>query len=148
MGSGVVVKISRKELHFWYQSEGSPFSPLEMKEGNVVPLYFYINGNDFVMGNFARDRSNMNDPNSYCDYFEIITDPSKYFTIHGDSKPVKQLLYYGIENYLSHFIKTVLYKNDSIESYRQNFCLRFWFDTDIEEKEKKLRIKKRLFEFA
>ena len=138
MSHCVLVKISRNELSFWYQLQGSPYSTLEMKEGNKIPLYFFVNGSDFVIGNFARERANLNDPNSYSEYFDIIKDPSKYFTIHGDSKPVKQLIYYGIENYLSHFIKTVLYKNDSIESYRQDFCLRFWFDLDIEEKEKVL----------
>ncbi len=138
MNYSVVVKISRNEISFWQQNDTSPYEALAMKEGNIMPLFFYINGSDFIMGNIARDRSNANDPNAFCDYFDLITDPSKYFTIHGDSKPVKQLIYYGIENYLSHFIKTVLYKNDSIEAYRQNFCLRFWFDTDIEEKEKKL----------
>ena len=138
MNFSVLVKISRNELSFWQQNDTSPYEPLAMKEGNIVPLFFYINGSDFMMGNIARDRSNSNDPNAYCDYFNLITDPSKYFTIHGDSKPAKQLIYYGIENYLSHFIKTVLYKNDSIEAYRQNFCLRFWFDSDIEEKERKL----------
>lgn len=138
MNFSVLVKISRNDLSFWQQNDTSPYEPLAMKEGNVIPLFFYINGSDFIMGNIARDRSNSNDPNAYCDYFSLITDPSKYFTIHGDSKPAKQLIYYGIENYLSHFIKTVLYKNDSIEAYRQNFCLRFWFDSDIEEKERKL----------
>ncbi len=136
MSHCVLVKISRNELSFWYQIQGSPYSPLEMNEGYKIPLYFFVNGSDFVIGNFARERSNLNDPNAYSNYFDIIRDPSKYFTIHGDSKPVKQLIYYGIENYLSHFIKTVLYKNDSIESFRQDFCLRFWFDLDIEEKEK------------
>ena len=126
------------EISFWYQIQGSPYSTLEMNEGNIIPLYFFVNGSDFVIGNFARERANLNDPNSYSEYFDIIKDPSKYFTIHGDSKPVKQLIYYGIENFLSHFIKTVLYKNDSIESFRQDFCLRFWFDLDIVEKEKVL----------
>ena len=43
-----------------------------------------------------------------------------------------------MENYLSHFIKTILYKNESIEAFRTNFCLRFWFDDDIENQEKVL----------
>ena len=138
MNYSIIVKISKYEISFWQQNGNSHCEPLAMKEGNVIPLYFYINGSDFIMGKIARERSNANDPNAYGDYFSLITDPSKYFTIHGDSKPVKQLIYYGIENYLSHFIKTVLYKNDSIEGYRQNFCLRFWFDSDLEEKEKRL----------
>ena len=138
MNYSVLVKINRNEVSFWQQNDTSRYEPLAMKEGNIIPLFFYINGSDFSMGSVARDRSNKNDPHAYCDYFNLITDPSQYFTIHGDAKPVKQLLYYGIENYLSHFIKTVLYKNDSIEAYRQNFCLRFWFDSDIEEKERKL----------
>ena len=89
----VLVKISRNELSFWYQIQGSPYSTLEMNEGNIIPLYFFVNGSDFVIGNFARERANLNDPNSYSEYFDIIKDPSKYFTIHGDSKPVKQLIY-------------------------------------------------------
>jgi hypothetical protein len=30
----------------------------------------------------------------------------------------------------------ILYKNESIEAFRTNFCLRFWFDDDIESQEK------------
>lgn len=134
----VLVKISKRAVSFWYQSETSPYAPLIIKESNEVPLYFYVNGNDFIFGNAARDRFYLNDPNAFGNYFEIIKDPSKHFSIYGNKKPVKQLFYYGIEQYLSHFINTVLYKSDSIESYRQYFPLRFLFDTDIEEKEKAL----------
>lgn len=134
----VLVKISRRTVSFWYQSDGSPYAPLLIKESNEVPLYFYVNGNDFTFGNSARDRFYSNDPNAYGNYFEIVKDPSKHFTIYGNKKPVKQLFYYGIEQYLSHFINTVLYKSESIESYRQHFPLRFIFETDLEEKEKSL----------
>ncbi|MFN8297272.1 MAG: hypothetical protein U0T69_13830 [Chitinophagales bacterium] len=127
-------------VSFWYQSDGSPYAPLVIKESNEVPLYFYVNGNDFIFGNSARDRFYSNDPNAYGNYFEIVKDPSKHFTIYGNKKPVKQLFYYGIEQYLSHFINAVLYKSESIESYRQHFPLRFVFETDIEEKEKSLII--------
>jgi hypothetical protein len=136
MSFSVIVKISKQKIGFWYQLEGSDYFPLLMKNEVDIPLYFYVNGNDFIIGNFAKDRANLNDPNAFSNYFEIVKDPSKFFSLHGDTKPVKQLLYYGIENYLSYFIKTILYKNDSIESYRNNFCLRFWFDYDIVQPEK------------
>ena len=136
----VLVKISKRMVSFWYQSDGSQYAPLVIKESNEVPLYFYVNGNDFIFGNSARDRFYSNDPSAYGNYFEIVKDPSKHFTIYGNKKPVKQLFYYGIEQYLSHFINAVLYKSESIESYRQHFPLRFVFDTDIEEKEKSLII--------
>ncbi|MBK7566777.1 MAG: NfeD family protein [Bacteroidetes bacterium] len=109
-----------------------------IKDSNIVPLYFYVNGNDFTFGNAARDRFYLNDPNAYGNYFEIVKDPSKHFTIYGIKKPVKQLFYSGVEQYLSHFINAVLYKGDSIESYRQNFPLRFMFESDLEEREKAL----------
>lgn len=138
MKSCVLVKISKQTLSFWYQIEGGDYAPLSLKEGNEVPLCFYVNGNDFKVGSFAKERCLVNDPNSYNNYFESVKDPSKYFILHGDSKPYKQLLYYGIENYLSHFVKTILYKNESIEAFRINFCLRFWFDDDIENPERNL----------
>ena len=138
MKSCVLVKISKKTLAFWYLMEGGDFAPLSIKGGNIVPLCFYVNGNDFKIGQFARERVLVNDPHSYDNYFELVKDPTKYFLLHGDSKPIKQLLYYGIENYLSHFIKTILYKNESIEAFRSNFCLRFLFDVDIEKPEKLL----------
>lgn len=134
----VLVKISKHKASFWYQSEGSTYAPLAIKESNEVPLYFYVCGNDYIFGTVAKDRFYSNDPNAYGDYFEIVTDPAKHFSIYGIQKPVKQLLYYGIEQYLSHFINTVLYKSESIESYRQSFPIRFIFDTDIEDKEKAL----------
>ena len=134
----VLVKIAKHKVSFWYQSEGSPYMPLLIKESNEVPLYFYVNGNDFIFGNAARDRFYSNDPNAYGNYFEIIKDPAGHFTIYNNKKPYKQLFYFGIEQYLSHFINTVLYNSNSIESYRPNFPLRFLFETDIEDKEKVL----------
>ena len=90
----VLVKISKHKVTFWYQSEKSPYAPLIIKESNEIPLYFYVNCNDFIFGdNVARDKYNSSDPNAYGNYFEIIKDPSKHFTISGNKKPVKQLLY-------------------------------------------------------
>ena len=134
----VLVKISKQQLAFWYQLEGGVHTPLSINGPNTIPLCFYVNGNEFKIGDFAKERFLINDRHAYNDYFEIVKDPVKHFTLHGDSKPVKQLLYYGVENYLSHFIKTILYKNESIEAVRTNFCLRFLFEDDIENQEKVL----------
>ncbi|WP_442591218.1 hypothetical protein ACSBL2_08295 [Pedobacter sp. AW31-3R] len=134
----VLAKISKRMVSFWYQSDSNAYAPLSIKESNEIPLYFYVNGNDFIFGSVARDRFNRHDPHAYGNYFEIIKDPGTHFTIYGNKKPVKQLFYYGIEQYLSHFLNTVLYKTDSIESYRQHFPLRFLFDTDIEDHEQSL----------
>lgn len=134
----VLAKISKRSVSFWYQSDRNAYAPLSLKDSNEIPLYFYVSGNDFIFGSTARERFNRHDPNAYGNYFEIIKDPSKHFIIYGNKKPVKQLFYYGVEQYLSHFLNTVLYKVDSIESYRQHFPLRFLFDTDIEDKEKSL----------
>lgn len=109
-----------------------------IRESNEVPLFFYVNGHDFIFGKVARDRFYANDPNAYGNYFEIIKDPSLHFSIYGNKKPVKQLFYYGVEQCLSYFINAVLYKGDSIESYRQHFPLRFMFEVDVEDKEKSL----------
>ncbi|MBE9602271.1 hypothetical protein [Pedobacter sp. MC2016-24] len=94
-------------------------------------------GNDFYFGALAKERFYKNDPNAFGNYFEIIKDPSRHFDIYGNKKPVKQLFYHGVEQFLSHFIHTVLYKSDSIESYR-HFPLRFVFEADIEDQEKVL----------
>ena len=138
MKSCVLVKVSKQTLSFWYQIEGGDYAALSLKEGNVIPLCFYVNGNEFNVGSFAKERCLVNDPNAYTDYFENAKNPSKHFSLVGDSKPYKLLLYFGIENYLSHFIKTVLYKSESIEAYRESFCLRFWFDDDLENQERLL----------
>lgn len=134
----VIAKIAKRSVSFWYQSDGNAYAPLSIKGSNEIPLYFYVNGNDFIFGNAARERFNRHDPDAYGNYFEIIKDPVKHFVIYGNKKPVKQLFYYGIEQCLSYFLNTVLYKGDSIESYRQQFPLRFLFDTDIEDNEKSL----------
>jgi hypothetical protein len=134
----VLVKIARRMVSFWYQTEGKDYTALVIKDANEIPLFFYVNGNDFLFGETARDRFFSNDPNAFGNYFEIVKDPSLHFTISGNKKPVKQLFYYGIEKYLSHFINTVLYKSDSIETYRNQFPLRFIFEPDIEGKEKAL----------
>lgn len=118
--------------------EGGVFTSFSMDSDSNIPLCFYVHENDFKVGSFAKERFLLNDRNAYNGYFELIKDPSKTFVLHGDSKPIKQLLYYGIENYLSFFIKTILYKNESIESFRTYFCLRLWFNDDIEIQEKTL----------
>jgi hypothetical protein len=134
----MLVKISRRSVSFWYQNNTNGYAPLIIKDSSEVLLYFYVNGNDFIFGNAARELFNQHHPNAYSNYFEIIKDPARHFTIYGNKKPVKQLLYYGVEQCLSFFINTVLYKSDSIESYRQHFSLHFLYDVDIEEKEKAL----------
>lgn len=134
----VLVKIAKRMVSFWYQTEGKAYTALVIKDANEIPLFFYVNGNDFLFGEAARDRFFSNDPNAFGNYFEIVKDPALHFTISGNKKPVKQLFYYGIEKYLSHFINTVLYKSDSIETYRNHFPLRFIFEPDIEGKEKAL----------
>lgn len=134
----VLIKIAKRKVSFWYQTEGKPYAPLVIKDANIIPLFFYVNGNDFLFGEMARDRFFSNDPNAFGNYFEIVKDPGLHFTISSNKKPVKQLLYYGVEQYLSHFINTVLYKSDSIETYRNLFPLRFLFEPDLEEKEKAL----------
>lgn len=133
----VLIKVSRRMVSFWYQTEGNPYAALCLRDTNSIPLYFYVAGNDFYFGNPAKDRFYKNDPNAFGNYFEIIKDPSLHFNIYGNKKPVKQLFYHGVEQLLSHFINTVLYKSDSIESYR-HFPLRFIFEADIEDQEKVL----------
>jgi hypothetical protein len=134
----ILIQLSRTSISFWYQQQGSPFEPLAKNEGNVVPLYFYVNCNDFSFGRFAKEHFLNGDTNTFGDYFKIIEDPSKYFKIFGDQKHVKFLLYYAVELYLSHFLKTVLYKKDSIEEYRNSIPLRFMFSSDIVRKERLL----------
>ncbi len=135
----VLVHISKSTISFWYQQEGTPFEPLSQSEGNVLPLYFYANENDFILGTNARERFlNGDQVHAFGNYFDIITNPSGFFNVYGNKKHVKFLLYYAVEQYLSHFINSVLYKNESIEGYRNNFPLRFVFSEDIAPKEKLL----------
>lgn len=134
----VIVKIAKHRISFWYQTEGNPYALLKIKESHEIPLYFYVKGNDFRFGTLARDHFYANDPDAYGNYFESIKDPSLHFTIYGNKKPVKQLFYFGVEHCLSYFINTVLYKSESIESFRPNFPLRLLFEADIEDPEKTL----------
>lgn len=135
MESCLLVRINRNELSFWYKIKGAQFAPLQSRGASSVPLCFYVSESDFIMGEIARQKMQDGDRNTFGNYFEIIKDPTKFFNIYNDSKPVKKLIYFGIESYITNFIKTVLYRSESIETYRANFCLRFWFDLDIEENE-------------
>ena len=131
----VLVHISKSTISFWYQQEGAPFEPLSLSEGNALPMYFYANENDFILGATARERFlNGDQINAFGNYFDIITNPASFFNVYGNKKHVKFLLYYAVEQYLSHFINSVLYKNESIEGYRNNFPLRFIFSQDIAPK--------------
>lgn len=135
----VLVHISKSSISFLYQQQGAPFEALAIKDGNVMPLYFYAKENDFILGSAARERFlNGDQVNAFGNYFEIVTNPASYFTVYGNKKHVKFLLYYAVEQYLSHFLNTVLYKNESIEGYRNNFTLRFTFSNDVALKERLL----------
>ena len=135
----VLVNISKTTISFWYQLENAPYETLSQKEGNELPLYFYANGNEFILGSIAREKYlNGDHTNAFGNYFDIITNPSNFFNVYGNQKHVKFLMYYAIEQYLSHFISTFLYKNESIEGYRNGFPLRFTFSNDIAQKEKLL----------
>ncbi|MXV14293.1 hypothetical protein [Hufsiella ginkgonis] len=138
MDFGVLVKVSRNSATFWYQAAGKQHAPLVVRDTNEVPLYFFVENNQFIFGSAARDRWFNHDPNAFGNYFEISQDPSGQFILHNIPKRAKQLLYYGIEQYLSHFLNKVLYKSESIESYRQNFPLTFLFDADLAEPERDL----------
>ena len=132
----VLAKISKHTISFWYQLDGNPYAPLIIKDTNEIPLYFYVNGNDFVFGNLARDKFYSNDPNAYGNFFDILKNHN--LIIPGIRKPVAQLLYYGVEQYLSYFITTILDQGDSIESYKGHFPFRLLFDVDIEDDAKKI----------
>lgn len=135
----VLVHISKNSISFWYQQQGAPFGPLAIKDGNNMPLYFYAKENDFILGSAARERFlNGDQVNAFGNYFDIIANPANYFTVYGNKKHVKFLMYYAVEQYLSHFLNTVLYKNESIEGYRDNFPLRFIFSNDVAQKERLL----------
>jgi hypothetical protein len=135
----VLVHISKNSISFWYQHQDAPFGPLAIKDGNDMPLYFYARENDFILGSAARERFlNGDQVNAFGNYFDIIANPANYFTVYGNKKHVKFLMYYAVEQYLSHFLNTVLYKNESIEGYRDNFPLRFMFSNDVAQKEKLL----------
>jgi hypothetical protein len=135
----VLVHISKNSISFWYQQEGAPFEPLAIKDGNNMPLYFFAKENDFILGSAARERFlNGDQVNAFGNYFDIISNSVNYFTVYGNKKHVKFLMYYAVEQYLSHFLNTVLYKNDSIEGYRNNFPLRFIFSNDVAQKERLL----------
>lgn len=135
----VLAHISKSTISFWYQQQGVSFEPLADKEGNTLPLFFYANGNEFILGSTAREKYlNGDQVKAFGNYFEIIKNPSSFFTVYGDKKHVKFLLYYAIEKYLTHFITSILIKQESIEGYRNNFPLRFTFSNDIAQKEKLL----------
>lgn len=135
----VLVHISKNSISFWYQQQGAPYGPLAIKDGNNMPLYFYAKENDFILGSAARERFlNGDQVNAFSNYFDIITNPANYFTVYGNKKHVKYLMYYAVEQYLSHFLNTVLYKNESIEGYRDKFPLRFIFSNDVAQKERLL----------
>lgn len=134
----VLIKFSKELISVWYKLQSEKYAPFNWNNSNDVPLYFHVNGNNFEFGNVAREKFYSNDPDAYGNYFEITEDPTNYFIIQGNKKPVKQILYCGIEQLLSRFLNTVLYKHDSIESYRHEFPLRFVFERDIEDKEKLL----------
>ncbi len=135
MNCDMLIKLSKQTISFWYFTEENNFAPLQMNEGNVIPLCFKVKDDDFIMGHLEKSGGTYTDQNLYTDYFEMIKRRSKQFSFKGEKKPLKLLLLFGIELYLSHYIKKILAISAPIETMKPNIRLWFWFDDDIEDSE-------------
>ena len=134
----VLVKLSKKTIEFRYQIDRGEVECLALSDKEQeIPLAFYLNGDEFIMGKYAVERVKMNDSNAYFPYFDLIREPGKTFIFRGAQRPIKQLLYLGVESCLSDFLRNKLILQDSsIDSNRANIPLRFCFNRDISAPEK------------
>jgi hypothetical protein len=139
MQSSVLVKISRSSLNFWYYLEGagSKYNTLSIRGETEVPLYFCLNNNEILFGQHAKDLFLEGDPRALPEYFELIKDPSRTFRRFDTDYSVTDLILHGVEIYLSHFQRTVLRNPELMDpAVRKIFCLRLWFDHDVELSER------------
>lgn len=136
----VLVKISKKTIEFFYQIDGGNVEFLALSDREQeIPLAFYLNGDEFIMGEYAMERVKMNDSNAFFPYFDLIREPGKFFTFSGVQRPIKQLLYLGVERYLSEFLRNKLILQDSsIDSNRASIPLRLCFNRDVTVPEKQI----------
>ncbi len=134
----VLVKISKTTIEFRYQIDRGEVEVLTLSDKEQkIPLAFYLNGDEFIMGRYAMERVKMNDSNAFFSYFDLVREPGKTFMFAGAQRPIKQLLYLGVERYLSEFLRNMLVLQDSsIDSNRANIPLRMCFDRDISAPEK------------
>ena len=135
----VIVELTKSSIRFRYQIDNGQIEVLALKNSEQeVPLAFYLNGDELLMGKYATERASCGDPFAYTDYFELIKDPQKCFKYANEQRPIKQLLYLGVERYLSFFLREKLLAQDSsIDANRPNFPLRFCFGQDISSNERR-----------
>jgi len=140
MKFGVLVRITRKSIGFWYQMDGSHAVALDSGEAShEVPLCFYVTRTELTMGSLGREHAQRNDPNAFVDYFDLVgREATKLFHLHGEERSVKQLLVLGIEQQLMRILRSELYSDEPIEAVRPDLCLRLWFGPDVLEKERML----------
>lgn len=138
----VIAKITRHTIEFRYQIDNDSVEILALRDSEqVIPLAFCLNGSELLMGKYALERVACGDPYAYTDYFELIKDSTKVFKYANEDRPIKQILYLGVERYLSFFLREKLLASDgSISSNRPDFPLRFCFSQDITGNERRFVI--------
>lgn len=138
----VIVRLSKNTIEFRYQIDNDQVEFLTLNEKEPeIPLAFCLNGDELIMGKYAQERASMNDSSAFTNYFELIKDRSKVFTYAKEQRPIEQLLYIGVERYLSAFLKEKLLGDDwTIESKRKDFPLRFSFASDVANNERRFVI--------
>ena len=135
----VIIELTKNTIKFRYQIDNGQVEFLALKESEQeIPLAFYLNGDELLMGKYAVERASCGDPFAYTDYFELIKDPQKNFKYANEQRPIKQLLYLGVERYLSFFLREKLLAQDSsIDSNRPTFPLRLCFGQDVSSNERR-----------
>lgn len=135
----VILRVTRTTIEIRYKINNDRVEFLTLdKNGPEIPLAFYLNGDELIVGRYAEERAQMNDSNAYVNYFELIKDRSRVFQFAGEQRPVEQLLYLGVESYLAVFLKEKLLSSEwSIESKRQSFPLMISFAGDVSNNERR-----------
>ena len=135
-----IVKITRKSIRIHYRIGNGDVEVLTNEGSAEIPLAFCLNGGELLMNRFASEQARLGSGYAFCDYFELIKNPYLNFRFAGEVKPIKQLLYYGLDAQFSNFLREKVFDSNTIESQRGTLPLRFLFADDISNEERQFVI--------
>lgn len=133
----ILFKLSKKNLQVSHQVKDKPFSVWKDGDSETIPLAFIVSDSDFRIGHYAYKEAVNGTPNAYKDFFSIIKEQNKFFHYLGEARPIKKLIYYGLEKIIEQISNDIFF-TPSID--RPNFPILFWFADDILPNESKLII--------
>ena len=132
----ILIEISKESIAFLYNRSDSNNGFVPFVGQGPLPLAIYCDGNQMVIGQFAVDEANKQNPNAFVDVFSKMRDGGT-FKYRGEEIPSNMLLFNAIQSSLSSFFdSTLIGQMGRLEQNVATMPLCFLFHADVNENER------------